>query len=67
MRCCSRLRLFFPVRQFGHGAEQRPAGFAEYSDALMQKIIVLDAESIRVRFQDGMEMEQIIPSCEFEG
>ena len=40
---------------------QHPAGFSEYSDALtrkfIEKITVLDAETIRVRFRDGKEME----------
>ena len=42
--------------------EQHPAGFAEYNDALtrrfIERITVLDAETIRVRFQDGGEMVQ---------
>lgn len=40
---------------------QYPAGFSEYSDALtrkfIEKITVLDAETIQVRFRDGKEME----------
>lgn len=42
--------------------EQHPAGFAEYNDALtrrfIERITVLDAETIRVRFRDGGEMVQ---------
>lgn len=42
--------------------EQHPTGFTEYSDALtrrfIERITVLDAETIRVRFRDGGEMVQ---------
>lgn len=50
---------------------QHPSGFSEYSDALtrkfIEKITVLDAETIRVRFRDGGELEKIIPCYGFEG
>lgn len=50
---------------------QHPAGFSEYSDALtrkfIEKITVLDKETVRVRFRDGGELEKIIPCYGFEG
>lgn len=44
--------------------EQHPAGFAEYSDALtrrfIERITVLDAETIELHFVDGRKVKQCI-------
>ena len=50
------------AKELGEWLEQHPAGFTEYSDVLtrkfVEKITVLDAETVRIRFRDGKELEE---------